>query len=40
MTFVINDRVKETTTTAGTGSITLDGATLDFQSFQSYVYIQ
>jgi hypothetical protein len=35
MTFVINDRVKETTTTAGAGSITLDGAALGFQSFDS-----
>jgi hypothetical protein len=39
MTFVINDRVKETTTTSGTGSITLDGASLDFQSFQSGIGI-
>jgi hypothetical protein len=35
MTFVINDRVKETTTTAGTGAITLDGAVTGFQSFDS-----
>jgi hypothetical protein len=35
MTFVINDRVKETTTTSGTGAIALDGAVTGFQSFQN-----
>jgi hypothetical protein len=35
MTFVINDRVKETTTVTGEGIITLDGAVPGFQSFQS-----
>lgn len=35
MAFVINDRVKETTTTTGTGTVTLTGAQLGFQSFSS-----
>lgn len=33
MAFVIKDRVQETTTTAGTGTITLAGAVAGFQSF-------
>jgi hypothetical protein len=33
MAFVINDRVKETTTSIGTGTINLGGAQIGFQSF-------
>jgi hypothetical protein len=35
MAFVINDRVKETTTSTGTGTINLAGATAGFDSFVS-----
>jgi len=35
MALVINDRVKETSTTTGTGNITLAGAVEDFESFNS-----
>jgi hypothetical protein len=33
MSFVVKDRVKETTTTTGTGTVTLAGAATGFQSF-------
>lgn len=33
MAFVVKDRVQETTTTAGTGTVTLNGAVLGFQTF-------
>jgi len=35
MAFIVNDRVKETTTTTGTGTITLLGAVEDFEGFSA-----
>ena len=35
MAFILNDRVKETTTTTGTGAITLAGAVGGFETFSA-----
>tara|TARA_B100000929_G_scaffold55146_1_gene40980 strand:- start:643 stop:1023 length:381 start_codon:yes stop_codon:yes gene_type:complete len=37
MAFVINDRVKETSTTSGTGTFTLAGAVVGFETFSSAI---
>jgi|TARA_S200002703_G_scaffold146538_1_gene141655 hypothetical protein len=37
MALVLNDRVKETSTTTGTGSFTLDGAATGFETFSSAI---
>ena len=37
MVFVINDRVKENSTTSGTGTFTLDGAVTGFETFSSAI---
>jgi hypothetical protein len=37
MALVVNDRVKETSTTSGTGSFTLDGAVSGFETFSSAI---
>ena len=37
MALVVNDRVKETSTTTGTGSFTLDGAVTSFETFSSAI---
>jgi len=37
MALVVNDRVKETSVTTGTGSFTLDGAVSGFETFSSAI---
>ena len=37
MALVVNDRVKETSTTTGTGTLTLDGAVTNFETFSTAI---
>ena len=37
MALVVNDRVKETSTTTGTGTLTLAGAVTGFETFSSAI---
>ena len=37
MALIVNDRVKETSTTTGTGTISLDGAVVGFETFVSAI---
>ena len=37
MAFILKDRVKETTTTTGTGAISLGGSSATFDAFQTYM---
>ena len=37
MALIVNDRVKETTTTTGTGTVSLDGAAVGFETFVSAI---
>jgi len=37
MAFILKDRVKETTTTSGTGAFSLGGSTATFDAFQTYM---
>ena len=37
MAFAVNDRVKETSTTTGTGTFTLAGAVEGFETFSSAI---
>ena len=40
MALVVNDRVKETSTTTGTGTFTLAGAVSGFETFSQRLEIQ
>jgi hypothetical protein len=37
MALVVNDRVRETSTTTGTGTFTLSGAVLGFETFSNAI---